>query len=143
MDFLIMFLVLLVPNLPDDQIQSFQMGPMAAKIILLIFGYELILTEIRGKTHWLWAATLFSMAVVTAKGILGTTSIPFSNPIPITFGGFVVFLGFLLALRLSRRPKIKTAEELDKIKISIAQSNLHTDHPCKPEEAPIKNVINN
>ena len=50
MDFLIIILALVVPNLPEQQIQEHQVGLIAAKILLLYFSFEVLQAEMRGKT---------------------------------------------------------------------------------------------
>jgi UDP-GlcNAc:undecaprenyl-phosphate GlcNAc-1-phosphate transferase len=67
MDFLIIILALVVPNLPDQKIQEYQMGLMAAKIILLYFSYEVLLAELRGKINWIASATVASLVVLAVK----------------------------------------------------------------------------
>jgi len=42
MDFLILIIALVVPNLPDEKIRDWQMGLVAAKIIVLFFSYEIL-----------------------------------------------------------------------------------------------------
>ena len=41
-DFLILFIALIVPNLPDAHIQSYRMGLFAAKLIALLFSFEVL-----------------------------------------------------------------------------------------------------
>lgn len=67
MDFLIIILALVVPNFPGQKIQEFQMGLIAAKIILLYFSYEVLLAELRGKITWVALATLASLVVLAVK----------------------------------------------------------------------------
>lgn len=47
MDFLILMIALVVPNLPDPMIRSVQMGELAVKIIVLFFSFEVLLGEMR------------------------------------------------------------------------------------------------
>jgi UDP-GlcNAc:undecaprenyl-phosphate GlcNAc-1-phosphate transferase len=70
MDFLILFIALVVPNLPDAQIQSYQMGMLAAKIIVLFFSYEVLLGEIRTEFNKLRWATVLALVVIGVRGIL-------------------------------------------------------------------------
>jgi len=70
MDFLILFIALIVPNLPDDQIQSYQVGLMAAKIIILCFSYEVLIGELRGKLTWIRLTTLAALVIICIKGFL-------------------------------------------------------------------------
>jgi UDP-GlcNAc:undecaprenyl-phosphate/decaprenyl-phosphate GlcNAc-1-phosphate transferase len=66
MDFLIIILALVVPNLPEQQIQEYRIGLTAAKILLLYFSFEVLQSEMRGKLNRLaiWsAASLVAMAM--------------------------------------------------------------------------------
>jgi UDP-GlcNAc:undecaprenyl-phosphate GlcNAc-1-phosphate transferase len=67
MDFLIIILALVVPNMPDQKIQEYQLGLMAAKIILLYFRYEVLLAELRGKYNRVALATVASLLVLAVK----------------------------------------------------------------------------
>jgi UDP-GlcNAc:undecaprenyl-phosphate/decaprenyl-phosphate GlcNAc-1-phosphate transferase len=67
MDFLIIILALVVPNFPDQKIQEFQLGLIAAKIILLYFSYEVLLAELRGKINRVALATVASLVVLAVK----------------------------------------------------------------------------
>lgn len=67
MDFLIIILALVVPNMPDQKIQEYQLGLMAAKIILLYFSYEVLLAELRGKYNQVGLATVASLLVMAIK----------------------------------------------------------------------------
>ena len=65
MDFLIIILALVVPNLPEQQIAEYQIGLIAAKILLLYFSFEVLQAEMRGKMvrRALWTvASLVSLA---------------------------------------------------------------------------------
>lgn len=66
MDFLIVILALVVPNLPEQRIQEYQIGLTAAKILLLYFSFEVLLAEMRGKQvrSALWTvASLVALAL--------------------------------------------------------------------------------
>ena len=71
MDFLILFIALVVPNLPDERIQSFHMGLVAAKIIVLYFSYEVLIGELREDLKRLALATLPVMVVMAVRGLMG------------------------------------------------------------------------
>ena len=64
MDFLIGILALLVPNLPEQQIQEFSIGMTAAKILLLYFSFEVLQAELRGDLR------RFNLWTVAALGAL-------------------------------------------------------------------------
>ena len=69
-DFLILFIALVVPNLPDDYIRSYHMGLMAAKIIVLLFSYEVLFGEFRKELRGLGLITIASLLVISFRGIL-------------------------------------------------------------------------
>jgi UDP-GlcNAc:undecaprenyl-phosphate GlcNAc-1-phosphate transferase len=46
LDYLMVLMVLTVPNLPEIQVGDFSLGALAAKIIVLFFAYELILSRL-------------------------------------------------------------------------------------------------
>lgn len=48
MDFLVLFIALVVPSITGTHIQDLNMGMIAAKIIVLLFGYEVLIGELRG-----------------------------------------------------------------------------------------------
>lgn len=68
MDFLILFIAVIVPILPDEQIRSYGMGQLAVKIIILYFGFEVLFGELRGKIKKLGGATIAALAVVSIRG---------------------------------------------------------------------------
>jgi UDP-GlcNAc:undecaprenyl-phosphate GlcNAc-1-phosphate transferase len=70
MDFLIIVIALVVPNLPDPRIQSLHMGFLATKIIVMFFGFEVLVGELRGQFNRLGAVVLSSLVVVAVRGLL-------------------------------------------------------------------------
>lgn len=66
LDFLIFILALVVPNLPEQNIQAYQLGKVAAKIVIFYFSFEVLMIELQGKfgglALWTWAA-LIALAV--------------------------------------------------------------------------------
>ena len=70
MDFLILFVALVVPNLPDPQIRSYNMGMVAAKIIVLFFSYEVIIGELRGQVKRLALTTVPTLVVIALRGLI-------------------------------------------------------------------------
>jgi UDP-GlcNAc:undecaprenyl-phosphate GlcNAc-1-phosphate transferase len=70
MDFLILVLALVVPNLPDPMIRSIGMGELAVKIIVLFFGFEVLLGELRGQTTRLTLGVLAGLALLAARGMI-------------------------------------------------------------------------
>jgi UDP-GlcNAc:undecaprenyl-phosphate/decaprenyl-phosphate GlcNAc-1-phosphate transferase len=68
MDFLILFAALVIPNLPDPKIQSFHMGMMATKVIVLLFGYEVWICELRGRLGRVESSTIAALLVLAVRG---------------------------------------------------------------------------
>ena len=69
MDFLILFVALVVPNIPG--IRSYHMGLVTAKIIVLFFSYDILMGELRENQKWLCLSTMGGLLVVSVKGFLG------------------------------------------------------------------------
>jgi len=70
MDFLILFVALIVPNIPDPGIRSYHMGLVTAKIIVLFFSYDILMGELRGNQKWLCLSTIGALLLVSVKGFL-------------------------------------------------------------------------
>ena len=66
MDFLIIILALVVPNLPEQEIRDYRIGLTAAKILLLYFSFEVLQSEMRGKFNRL---ALWSVASLVALAL--------------------------------------------------------------------------
>jgi UDP-GlcNAc:undecaprenyl-phosphate GlcNAc-1-phosphate transferase len=71
MDFLILFVALVVPNLPDERIQTWQMGLVAAKIVVLFFTYEVLKGELRFDTKRLGVTGVMALMVISIRGFIG------------------------------------------------------------------------
>ena len=70
LDLLILFLAIVVPNLPVEEIQSYHLGLVATKIITLFFSYEVLMGELREKFGKLTLFTIVSLGVIFVKGLL-------------------------------------------------------------------------
>jgi UDP-GlcNAc:undecaprenyl-phosphate GlcNAc-1-phosphate transferase len=70
MDVLILFIAIIVPVLPDPRIESRNMGLIAVKVILLLFSYEVLLGEMRGKIKKVGLTTMVALAIFGLKGII-------------------------------------------------------------------------
>ena len=70
MDFLILFIALVVPNLPDEHIQSYHMGLLAAKIIVFFFSYDVLMPELRGRLDRFGLATIAALGVIAVRGLV-------------------------------------------------------------------------
>lgn len=71
LDFLILFVALVVPNLPDQRIQTWQMGLIAAKIVVLFFTYEVLKGELRLDTKRLGVSGIMALMVISIRGLIG------------------------------------------------------------------------
>jgi len=71
MDILILIFALVIPNLPDERIQSWQMGLIAAKIVVLFFSYEVLKGELRFKTGKLIITAVMALLVISLRGFIG------------------------------------------------------------------------
>jgi UDP-GlcNAc:undecaprenyl-phosphate/decaprenyl-phosphate GlcNAc-1-phosphate transferase len=71
MDFLILFIALVVPNLPDSHIQSFRMGLVAAKIIAMFFSFEVLIGELRSEHDKLVPYIFIALLVVLVRAYFG------------------------------------------------------------------------
>ena len=70
MDFLIVFIVLVASILPEQGLRNYHVGMLASKIILLLFGYEVLIGELRGELARLGLATTLFVAIVAVRGFL-------------------------------------------------------------------------
>ena len=70
MDFLILFIALIVPNLPVIHLDDGHMGLLAAKTIVFLFSYEVIIGELRSDVNKLGIATAIAFMVFFTKGFI-------------------------------------------------------------------------
>jgi len=70
MDFLILVIAIVVPNLPDPSIQSLQMGFLATQMIVLFFSFEVLIGELRGQFKRLAAATIIALLLVAVRAVI-------------------------------------------------------------------------
>jgi UDP-GlcNAc:undecaprenyl-phosphate GlcNAc-1-phosphate transferase len=71
MDYLILIIALVVPNLPDERIRKWQMGLIAAKIIALFFTYEILKGELRFDTKKLEITAIIALLIISVRGFVG------------------------------------------------------------------------
>ena len=69
MDFLILVIALVVPNLPDRFIGELRLGVVAVKLIVLYFGFEVLAGELRGDLRKISLGLLAVLALVAARGV--------------------------------------------------------------------------
>ena len=70
MDFLILFIALIVPYLAGDYIQVSNMPTIVTRIIIFFFSYEVLFGELREKLGRLAIMTGAALALVVIRGIL-------------------------------------------------------------------------
>lgn len=70
MDFLILFIVLIVPNLLNLKMVHQNLGTIAAKIIVFYFAYEVLIGELRGKLHIICGFTLFTLSMICFRAVI-------------------------------------------------------------------------
>ena len=71
MDFLILFIALVLPNLPDERIRHWQMGFVATKIVVLFFTYEILKGELRVNARKLIYAGVVALMIISVRGLMG------------------------------------------------------------------------
>jgi UDP-GlcNAc:undecaprenyl-phosphate GlcNAc-1-phosphate transferase len=69
-DFIILFVAIVVPSLPDTAIHSYHAGALATKIVVFFFVFEVLVGELRGVLSRLGFAFVVAMLVVAVKGIV-------------------------------------------------------------------------
>jgi len=70
MDFLILFIALVVPNLPGLGVKGHGLGLMAAQIIVILFSYEVLIGELRDELKGLGLATMIALGVMAVRGLI-------------------------------------------------------------------------
>ncbi len=70
LDFIVVFIVILISNLPNSALPNLHLGLVAAKTGVLFFSYEVIIGEVRLKSRKLTAATIMLLCVVSLKFII-------------------------------------------------------------------------
>jgi UDP-GlcNAc:undecaprenyl-phosphate/decaprenyl-phosphate GlcNAc-1-phosphate transferase len=71
MDFLVVFLALVVPNLPDVALQAEHVGMGVAMLIVLFYGIELVLNNIWRRWDVMRFTTYITLAVLGLRGAIG------------------------------------------------------------------------
>jgi len=67
LDFLILFIVVIGLNLPEQSIQELSIGLVAVKIIILYFCYEVLLAELQEKFGRIALSTIGALLVMAAR----------------------------------------------------------------------------
>jgi UDP-GlcNAc:undecaprenyl-phosphate GlcNAc-1-phosphate transferase len=71
MDFLILFVAVVVPYLVGDFMQNKHIPQIATKTLVLYFGYEVLVGELRGMYGKLTWFTIIALAVIMVRGFFG------------------------------------------------------------------------
>jgi UDP-GlcNAc:undecaprenyl-phosphate GlcNAc-1-phosphate transferase len=71
MDFLILFIALVLPNLPDENIRHWRMGFIATKIVVLFFTYEILKGELRMNAGKLIYTGVIALVIISLRGFIG------------------------------------------------------------------------
>jgi UDP-GlcNAc:undecaprenyl-phosphate GlcNAc-1-phosphate transferase len=69
MDFLILVIALTVPHLPVPALVGIHMGELAVKIIVLFFGFEVLLGELRGGSGRLTVGVVAGLGLLALRGV--------------------------------------------------------------------------
>jgi UDP-GlcNAc:undecaprenyl-phosphate GlcNAc-1-phosphate transferase len=68
MDFLILMIALVAPNLPDSFLRGLHMGDIAIKTIVMFFSFEVLTGELRGALRPIALGVLAALALVAVRG---------------------------------------------------------------------------
>ena len=71
MDFLILVIALVVPNLPDTFISGLRLGDIAVKTIVMFFSFEVLTGELRGELRKIAMGVLAALALLAVRGVMG------------------------------------------------------------------------
>jgi UDP-GlcNAc:undecaprenyl-phosphate/decaprenyl-phosphate GlcNAc-1-phosphate transferase len=70
LDFLVLFIALVAPNLPESNIPIYSLGVVAAKIIICYFSCEVVFAESRGDLRRMTLGTLTLLVILAVRGLL-------------------------------------------------------------------------
>lgn len=70
LDFLILMLAVVIPNMPERSLQEYNLGMIAAKIIILYFSFEVVMAEQRKRFDRFAIVTGVALAVLFVRGLL-------------------------------------------------------------------------
>jgi UDP-GlcNAc:undecaprenyl-phosphate GlcNAc-1-phosphate transferase len=69
-DFILLFVAVVVPNLHEFTVHGIHLGYMAAKIIVFFFVFEVLVGELRGQQNRLNLAAIIGLLIIVFKGIM-------------------------------------------------------------------------
>jgi len=67
MDFLVLVIALVVPNLPGDVAGGMRMGEMAIKLLVMYFSFEVLIGELRGELRKIAIGLLAGLVLLAAR----------------------------------------------------------------------------
>lgn len=67
-DFIILFVALVLPNLPDIQIRSYHLGMLTTRIIVLFFSLEVLIGELRKNYRGMAILTVIILLILSFRG---------------------------------------------------------------------------
>ena len=70
MDFLVLFLAVSIPYIPDSHVQSMHMGIVTTRVIVVLFSYEVLIGELRGQVRGQTLAAAGAFILVAVRGLL-------------------------------------------------------------------------
>lgn len=70
LDFLIFLLAVIIPNMPAQDLEQYNIGVVGAKTVILYFSYEVLLAEDRLRHDRAMWGTLAALAVLILKGVI-------------------------------------------------------------------------
>ncbi len=71
MDFLVLFVALVVPHVLSKYLHLENLTVIAAKTVMFYFSYEVLMGELRGKVTRLAVASMFPLGIVIVRGLMG------------------------------------------------------------------------
>jgi UDP-GlcNAc:undecaprenyl-phosphate GlcNAc-1-phosphate transferase len=71
MDFLILFIAVVVPGLPGTGLGDYHLSLLAAKIIAMLFCYEVLIGEYRGQMGKIALSAIVVVAIICARAFAG------------------------------------------------------------------------
>jgi len=71
MDFLVIFIAMTIPNIPNQFIQGHRLGFLAVEIIVLLFSYEVMITELQKRINNLAITTAAITSLIAVRGWTG------------------------------------------------------------------------
>ena len=69
MDILILFIALVVPNLPAP-LRTHHLGLLATKVVVLLFSFEVLMGELRGAYRWLAVTVAGALILAGLRGLV-------------------------------------------------------------------------